>query len=77
MKIKGLILFLFLMPLSLMAQDFSATAIPDSVWALMQGKSVPKNCTVGRNELRYLRVMHIGKDGKAGVNGRVEAVLLH
>lgn len=57
--------FFLFFPLFACAQEFSATAIPDSIWALMQGKSVPKNCTVGRNELRYLRVMHIGKDGKA------------
>ena len=30
----------------------------------MQGKSVPKTCTVSRNELRYLKVLHYGKDGK-------------
>lgn len=41
-----------------------ATAIPDSIWSLMQGKSVPKTCTVSRNELRYLKVLHYGKDGK-------------
>ena len=38
--------------------------IPDSIWSLMQGKSVPKNCTVSRAELRYLKVLHYGKDGK-------------
>ena len=43
---------------------FTSSTIPDSIWALMQGKSVPKNCTVSRAELRYLKVMHYGKDGK-------------
>lgn len=40
------------------AQVFQATSIPDSVWARMQGRSVPKNCTVRRDELRYLRLSY-------------------
>ena len=43
---------------------FTSSTIPDSIWALMQGKSVPKNCTVSRAELRYLKVLHYGKNGK-------------
>ena len=43
---------------------WGASSIPDSIWSLMQGKSVPPTCTVGRAELRYLKVLHYGKDGK-------------
>ena len=47
---------------------WGATAIPDSIWSLMQGKSVPKTCTVSRNELRYLKVLHYGTQQKPWLN---------
>ncbi len=31
---------------------------------LMQGKTYKKNCTVARSELRYLRCLHVDKDGR-------------
>jgi len=40
------------------AQTFTSTAIPDSVFVRMQGKSFPEGCTVARSELRYLRLSH-------------------
>ncbi len=50
---------------------FYAQEIPDEVFARMQGKSFPKNCTVKRSELRYLRVLHINKKGKTQVGEMV------
>ena len=43
---------------------FTATAIPDSVFERMQGKSFPENCTVSRSELRYLQVLHVDAEGE-------------
>ncbi len=45
--------FLLHLPYSLMI--FSAS---------MQGKTYKKNCTVARSELRYLRCLHVDKDGR-------------
>ena len=42
---------------------FTCTAIPDSVFALMRGRSYKANCTVPRKSLRYLRCLHRDKDG--------------
>ena len=42
---------------------FSCTAIPDTVFALMKGKSFKDNCTVPRASLRYLKCLHVDKDG--------------
>ncbi len=42
---------------------FTCTPIPDSVFALMQGKSYKAHCTVPRSRLRYLRCLHRDKDG--------------
>lgn len=44
-----------------------AELVPDSVFVRMQGKSYPKNCPVSRGELRYVRVLHVGFDGKTHV----------
>lgn len=44
---------------------FRQQPIPDDVFARMQGKSWPKDCTVARSDLRYLTVLHYGFDGKA------------
>lgn len=38
--------------------------IPDDVFRRMEGKSFGKGCTVKREELRYLRLMHWDKDGR-------------
>ena len=44
---------------------FSSEPIPDAVFTRMLGKSYPKECRVPREDLRYLRITHIGFDGKA------------
>lgn len=43
---------------------FVVSDVPDVVFARMQGKSFPKGCTVRRADLRYLRLLHIDKDGR-------------
>ena len=45
-------------------QDFTATEIPDNVWARMQGKTYKENPHIGRDDLRYLRLLHWDYDGK-------------
>ncbi len=42
---------------------FSIQEIPDSIFVLMQGKSFKDNCTVPREELRYLRLLHKNLEG--------------
>ena len=50
------------------SQDFSAgfsiAEIPDSIWQKMQGRTFQPNDVIGRNDLRYLRLMHWDYDGK-------------
>ena len=50
------------------ADDFYISEIPDDIFAKMQGKSYKDNCTVPRDDLRYVHVLHMGFDGevKAG-----------
>ena len=48
----------------LIAQDFSISELSDSVFERMQGKSYPKGCTVKREELRYLTILHVDAKGK-------------
>lgn len=45
-------------------RQFVQSAIPDSVFQRMQGRSFPKGCTVKRSDLRYVRVLYYGFDGK-------------
>ena len=45
-------------------QPFTISPIPDDIFAKMQGKSFKDNCTVPREDLRYLKVLHVGFDGK-------------
>ena len=42
---------------------FGVTAISDSLFCRMQGKSYPAGCTVSRNELRLVNVLHIDFEG--------------
>ncbi len=42
---------------------FTAQPIPDKVFARMRGKSFPKDCSVPRASLRYVRVLHYDTDG--------------
>ena len=50
---------------------FYATPIHDEVFQRMQGKSFPKNSTTKRSDLRYIKVLHINKDGKTQVGEMV------
>ena len=43
---------------------FVAEEISDAVFARMQGKSYKKNCTIPRNQLRYLRLLHRNDKGE-------------
>lgn len=43
---------------------FVAMPLPDSVFARMQGRSYPKGCLIGRGDLRYVRLLYVGFDGK-------------
>ena len=43
---------------------FVQEAIPDAVFARMEGRSFPKDCTVNRQSLRYLRLLHVDVDGR-------------
>ena len=45
-------------------QSFTISLIPDDIFAKMQGKSFKVNCTVPREDLRYLKVLHVGFDGE-------------
>ena len=60
------IAFLF-MPLLAFSQKrcpgFSVSMIPDNVFVRMQGKSYPKSCPVRRQDLRYLRLLHVDWNG--------------
>lgn len=44
--------------------DFRADPIPDAVFERMKGKSYPKDCTINRKDLRYVKVLI--SDGKGG-----------
>lgn len=46
---------------------FTSQEIPDAVFRRMQGKSFAQGCTTPRSQLRYLRVLHRNRDGKAQV----------
>lgn len=46
---------------------FCAEEISDDVFARMQGKTYKENCTVPREELRYVRVLHRGFDGETHI----------
>lgn len=43
---------------------FSINEVPDSIWQKMQGKTYQPNDVIGRNDLRYLRLMHWDYDGR-------------
>lgn len=45
-------------------QPFTISPISDDIFAKMQGKSFKDNCTVPREDLRYLKVLHVGFDGE-------------
>lgn len=64
--IKYLFVALWLLSATLVhAQSFGfgVTTISDSLFNRMQGKSYPAGCTVSRNELRLVNVLHIDFEG--------------
>ncbi len=46
------------------SDDFYISEIPDDIFAKMQGKSYKDDCTVPRDDLRYVHVLHMGFDGE-------------
>ena len=44
--------------------SFYSMEIPDDIFKSMEGKSYKADCTVEREDLRYLHILHIGFDGK-------------
>ncbi len=59
------LLVLLLAPLPMEGQDtcFVSMAVPDGVFARMQGKSYPEACPVPRSELRYLTLSYRDAEG--------------
>ena len=49
--------------------EFYAERIPDEVFERMRGTSWREGCPVSREELRYLKVSHIGFDGRPRTGG--------
>lgn len=45
-------------------EEFSAFEITDDIFERMYGKSYKADCTIPREELRYLKVSHYGFDGE-------------
>ncbi len=43
-------------------KEFYIKPIPNDIFEKMQGKSYKENCTVPREELRYLHILHVGFD---------------
>ena len=67
MKRYALLLYIWCVTvLTVTAQDdaFRADTLTDTVFRRMQGHSYPEGCTVARNELRYLRVLHYDAEGR-------------
>ena len=56
-----------------MAPVFTSEEIPDEVFARMAGKSYKEDCTVPREDLRYLRISCVGADGSPYVGEMVAA----
>ena len=57
-------------------KEFYIEPIPDDIFEKKQGKSYKENCTVLREELRYLHILHVGFDnntheGELIVNKRI------
>lgn len=69
----SLFLFMSLMTVAQTTTDstFLATAIPDSVWTRMQGKTYRQNAYIQRSDLRYLRLHYVDFEGKERVGEMV------
>lgn len=65
----SLFLFMSLMTVAQTTTDstFLATAIPDSVWTRMQGKTYRQNAYIQRSDLRYLRLHYVDFEGEERV----------
>ena len=46
------------------AEGFTASEIDDEIFARIKGKSYKDNCPVPLDDLRYLKVLHVGFDGQ-------------
>lgn len=62
-------------------KEFYIKPIPNDIFEKMQGKSYKENCTVPREELRYLHILHVGFDnntheGELIVNKRIAGDVL-
>ena len=62
-------------------KEFYIKPIPNDIFEKMQGKSYKENCTVPREELRYLHILHVGFDnntheGELIVNKRIAEEVL-
>lgn len=55
---------------------FSIRALPDDVFAMMQGRSYRKGCPVPRGSLRYLLCLHKDRDGNILVGEMVASELI-
>ena len=65
-KTHFLLLFLCLQSLMCLAQGdgFSIDTLSQAVFAHMQGRSFPKDCTIARADLRHLTIMHYDAQGR-------------
>ena len=52
-------------------QCFKSEPISDKVFARMRGKSFPDHCTVGRDELRYVKALHYDAEGRIRIGEMV------
>lgn len=51
-------------PVDREADAFYITPITDDIFAKMQGRSYKADCTIDREELRYVHILHTGFDGE-------------
>ena len=65
-KTHFLLLFLCLQSLMCLAQGdgFAIDTLNQTVFAHMQGRSFPKDCTIARADLRHLTIMHYDAQGR-------------
>ena len=50
-----------------MSQQFTVNSITDDVFARMAGVTFPDNCPVSRDDLRYVRLLHVDADGNTKI----------
>lgn len=60
--LTGMLLWLLTTTVGAQTQVFTIDTISDKVFARMQGRSFPEGCTVKREDLRYLRLLHRNAD---------------